>query len=336
MEAVTRAMAQQGPFERGATAGNMRCRLVFAGPAQIASTMRPLVHRFDPANAATDATFFVGDAASTGIALPAPPWSPGSVTVPGFVPEYCVGGIRFAYDAIIGAITGADLERRIGFQWLRQAGPLPSYLYAKPLRALFHWFLQHRGLRMTHAAGVGMAGRGALLTGRAGIGKSTTSLACAAAGMSFLGDDFVALELGPPVVGYNVFASANLFPDNLARFPDLALGGIPDPIDFAHEHVKPKHTIFVAERRPGAVPERLPIDVILVPNQGGVGIERIGAVAALRAVAPSSLILLPGDDRASLRFFAQLCQSVPCFSIGVGPDLHAIPQLVQQALRSVA
>ena len=52
-----------------------------------------------------------------------------------------------------------------------------------------------QGVLFLHAASFGMAGAGALLIGRSQAGKSTTSVALAARGHSFLGDDLAAVRL---------------------------------------------------------------------------------------------------------------------------------------------
>jgi len=77
-------------------------------------------------------------------------------------------------------------------------------------------------MRTIHAGAVALGGRGVLFVGVGGRGKTTTALACARAGFSFLGDDLCIVEAGdagngrPPFV-HGMFATAKLNPDSRAR-----------------------------------------------------------------------------------------------------------------------
>ena len=80
-----------------------------------------------------------------------------------------------------------DRHSRRALYWVRRASDLPFWEIASPFRILFHWWAQSWGGQVAHAAAVGVNGRGVLLAGKSGSGKSTAALACLRQGMDFRG-----------------------------------------------------------------------------------------------------------------------------------------------------
>lgn len=70
-----------------------------------------------------------------------------------------------------------------------------------------------------HAGAVAFDGRGVLFVGVGGRGKTTTALACARAGFSYLGDDLCVVEAGgaAPAQVHGVYATAKLNADSRDR-----------------------------------------------------------------------------------------------------------------------
>ena len=95
---------------------------------------------------------------------------------------------------------------------------LAHLFFTIPLAELLKRF----GLYMVHAAGLAVAGKGLLVAGQSGAGKTTLALALLRAGFDFLADDTVFLSLGKS--GLRILA----FPDEvdvtaqtLGFFPEL-------------------------------------------------------------------------------------------------------------------
>ena len=77
-------------------------------------------------------------------------------------------------------------------------------------------------VQLVHGAAVSWDGYGVLIVGVSGRGKSTTALACARAGFSYLGDDMCVVETGSvargiPAQVHGVFATAKLNADSRNR-----------------------------------------------------------------------------------------------------------------------
>jgi hypothetical protein len=93
----------------------------------------------------------------------------------------------------------------------------------RPWQRIFVAALAASGAETVHGSMVARDGRGALLVGPSGVGKSTTTFACLAAGFACLGDDTIAIDLGAGESGAPrgscVHATAKVDVDQLARFP---------------------------------------------------------------------------------------------------------------------
>ena len=98
-----------------------------------------------------------------------------------------------------------DRATAVGVQTLPTPLAMPPWESSAPLRSFLHWAYAAAGLRLTHAATLGLNGRGVLLAGPSGSGKSATTLAGLLNGLDSVGDDYVLLETGARVSAYPVF-----------------------------------------------------------------------------------------------------------------------------------
>ena len=98
---------------------------------------------------------------------------------------------------------------------------LPWWEGGAPFRRQLHWALAPDALPV-HAAAVGDARGAALLVGRGGSGKSSTAVACLAAGLGFLGDDYCILRFEPEPVVHSLYCSAKVTNEELPHLGALA------------------------------------------------------------------------------------------------------------------
>ncbi len=98
-----------------------------------------------------------------------------------------------------------DPSAYVGVQTLPTRLGMPPWEMGSPLRLFLHWAYAGAGMRLTHAATLGLNGRGALIVGASGSGKSGTTLAGLLNGLTSVGDDYVAIEQGERVIAHSVF-----------------------------------------------------------------------------------------------------------------------------------
>ncbi len=98
---------------------------------------------------------------------------------------------------------------------MRPKWSIANHPFAK---AVFLWAQKHV-LLMLHAAAVGIDGRGILIVGHGGTGKSTLTCSCLADGFDFVSDDYCLLAATGSRIVYPVYTNVSLNPDSLAKLP---------------------------------------------------------------------------------------------------------------------
>jgi hypothetical protein len=231
-------------------------------------------------------------------------------------------------------INLVDIANKRAFFFKRDASPLPYWEAGSPFRAILHSWLSADGLQFVHGGAVGEANGGILLVGRGGSGKSTTTLLCLNAGMSYAGDDYCAVDCNAPAYVHSLYNTAKLLPQDLDRFPDLRQR-IWNPQSLV-EHSTDKATFFLADSAPDLMSRGFPLRALLVPRvvaQKDSYLTPCGPAAALAAMAPSTVAQLPMANQADMERMAALAANLPAYILHLGSDLSQIPDVVRSVLR---
>jgi hypothetical protein len=204
-----------------------------------------------------------------------------------------------------------------------------------PLRRQLWWALGPDAL-FVHAGAVGDEHGVALIMGASGAGKSTTTLACASAGMQLLADDYC-LVRGDPPIAHVLHATARVHEHELAN-----LGGFAEPVSLGHDARMPdgemKALLFPYRTAPHSFLRSAPVRVVLVLERAlsrRPAVERVRTADALRAVAPSSLRQMHLEADRELAGLRGLLQAVPTYRLLLSPDRGANPEVVQRLLSSL-
>lgn len=231
--------------------------------------------------------------------------------------------------------TALDRAERRLVGWARAADRLTVYQRARPFTAPLLLWLMDRGITALHAGLVAHQGRGVLLGGPSGSGKTTTALACADAGLTYLGDDHIGLETGSSgtFVGHSLFASANVEPAHLRRFPALVshaiTGSLPED---------DKSLLLLADT-PCRLAAVAPISAIALPRVTGSSITTVHPASraeALLRLAPSSLFLPHARKlKSTFERLARVVESVPSYWLDLGSDVGDIAPRVADMLALV-
>lgn len=227
------------------------------------------------------------------------------------------------------------IDRRQGRAWAVKLDdqPFPFWEIGAPFRFLLHDHFSQRGLQMVHAAAVGDGEGAVLVVGQGGSGKSTTALACAAAGLDYLSDDYALVDPERGVV-HALYGSGKLVgPADLDRLP--AYRGHSINADSFERGGAGKAVFLIDRVVPGALTASLPIRLIVIPRMDP---QRAGewwsasVGDALEAIVPSTLGQLPGADRGDAQRLQQLCQALPVVNLALGGDGRAVASAVQEVL----
>jgi hypothetical protein len=215
--------------------------------------------------------------------------------------------------------------------WRDSAAGLSTDERTKPLPLILAAWYHDCNVQVIHAGLVARDGRGVLVGGQAGSGKSTTALACALDGFDFLGDDHVGLESASEGwLGRSLYNGARVEPRHLANFPELSPGAIAsqDPND-------DKFLIFLAENQQARVTQAAAICAIVLPRLNGAAQTQLRPASradVVRRIGPSSLIVVMSAGAPGLRQLAQLASDVPAYWLDLGPQVREIPQHIEAVL----
>jgi hypothetical protein len=304
-----------------------RLRLTVAGARLAEVVLGPLRHLASPPDGVPDGRIQAWDAAETSVDLPVV--TSAHVTGPAsggrgarVVLRYDDGPVLIGFDPADRTVTVAVGDARA----------LPPWDRAAPVRVPLHLLLQGPELGLSHAAAVAPpGGPGLLLTGPGGSGKSTTSVAAALAGWLVAGEDYVVADLRDESVrAWSLYTTAKLDDAALRLLPgaEHAVAGAAE-----HQgHGAPKVVVDLPRLRIDLPTPCLTIAALVVVVPDGPESPRpLAAAAAVRALAPTSVLQLPGD-RDGLRRAAAIARRVPCYELGRG----AHPTTVVERLGDLA
>jgi hypothetical protein len=312
--------------------GGHAVRIVCAGRAMAEATFPALAPALSRSSAEPVMTIELWDSSSSGIAPPPTPWDPVDVGPLGVVRASGGPARRTVVDGSTRTITVADDDARHAVVWTGSASQLPSWWRAVPLRVALDLALAGPGRRMVHAGAIGVDGRGVLVAGRGGAGKSTVSVACACAGMQYVGDDYVLVETGPPARARAIFGTAKLDERALAELP-AAMPAVVHPATKDAKGVLDLHAVGGLE-----LVESVELVAIVLPVIGAARTELLPSTpaAALSALAPSTIFQAVGEGAPTLAVLAELARDLPAFELSVGPDLSEVAPVLAGLVETAA
>lgn len=309
--------------------GGVGVELAFAGEAMRSALLPPLAHLIAEGPAATMIRIAAFDSDSTGVPAPELPWrpprgEPGQNPVARYETDDCC----LLASATSGSLAAVDFSRSRAVFHLADPARLPANERAGQLRETLHLLLSRHDRWLAHAGAVGRDGRGVLVVGRGGSGKSTLCLACARHGMEIAADDYVALEQGEETVAHALLSTAKLTEEGAALLgvgPELVA---PREFVVSTERVA-KAEVPIERLAPGRFTPALAIEAVVAPTVAGVAdpvLEPIDGMRALRALAPSTIIQTRTRGPSALPVLAQLAGEVPCFALSLAADVEANAQ----------
>jgi hypothetical protein len=325
-----RAADAVGGFEdRYFRLADLSLRLRFAGALTGPLTLG-LAHREVEATADPDLTVRIWDSRSTGTPAPRPPWSGDAYLEHGIIKDHFGPGFYAVFPPGTGVLNVLDEERREGYFWMDDAHRLGLWEIGAPLRTLIHLWLAGRGHQLVHAAAVGRPEGCVLLVGGSGAGKSSSALVCLWSSLQLLGEDYCVVSPGSPQVVSSLYCTAKVGPEALARLPQLR--------GLVHSPPTPDSEKALLDLY-ASVPEKLlpesPLRAVAIPrivNREDSSIRPASRGAALAAVAPSTLLQLPGTGSRAMTMLREIVTGVGSHILEVGSDPDGIPPAIEDLL----
>ena len=119
-----------------------------------------------------------------------------------------------------------DMSRGVFYSCLEPALGHDLMLGCHALHTSFYQWARGEDKLMVHAACVGVNGRGVLIAGRGGAGKSTLSTSCLLSGLEFVSDDYTLLTGSGPLDAMPLYTTISLCEDMFRRLqPQMQVMG---------------------------------------------------------------------------------------------------------------
>ena len=200
-------------------------------------------------------------------------------------------------------------------------------LFTIPLAEL----LKHRGLYMVHAAGLGLDGKGILIAGASGAGKTTLTLALLRAGFDLLGDDTTFLT------NRSDGLQALAFPDEIDVTAET-VGLFPELQDLAQEPLangRRKWSIAPSAIYDSRIINQCAPRMLVFPRvaEGKESVlTPMPKDEALLEVMCNVLRTEASAAQAHLDALALLVQRCSCFRLQTGRDFHAVSDILRSVV----
>jgi hypothetical protein len=303
------------------------------GPGVLADALdHAFVETRDDQPETSSCRIFIVHPGIPGIPEPAK-WGDAHFTEHGFAKRLAETGLRGHHFHDLDFWQFYDPQRRVGVQLMASADAFPPWEPGAPLRAFLHWEYAARGMRLAHAGTLGANGKGLLLAGAGGAGKSGTVAAGLLNGLDSVGDDYVLIDLANGVTACPLFATLKQDPQGFARLGLKNRLPAHGPLNW-----QGKHTFHIGDIAPRPVPDTLDIVALVVPHISGGETSSIVPVSrrdAMIALAPSGIMQMPGERESGFRFFGDLTRLLPSYRLSLGTRPEEITGTVADFLTRV-
>ncbi len=290
---------------------------------------RAIDHAFIPApenpQASGSCRIFIAHPGIGGVPAPAS-WGRGEYNHHSFANRLAEAGLRGSYYHDLDFWQFHDPQRHVGAQLMASADAFPPWDQAAPLRSFLHWEYAARGMRLTHAGTLGIGGKGVLLAGSGGAGKSGTVVAGLINGLDSVGDDYVLIDRADRVTARPLFATLKQDPEGFRRLKLKDRLKTYQPLNW-----QGKHAFHINEIAPRPIPARLDIMALMVPHISGGTKSTIMSISrkdAMIALAPSGVVQMPGEREAGFRFFSEITRDLPCWRLSLGTEPQEIAGVI--------
>jgi hypothetical protein len=225
------------------------------------------------------------------------------------------GDLLATYDLKYSNLSMFDTKTNKGLFVVDSADLMPEWEFGAPLRNVLTWALASRGIYLVHTAAVGIAGKGILISGPGGSGKSTTTALATQNGFETTGDDYCAVSLNGVPKAHAVYGLLKLVPE---RF------GTSTALEKTNSQV----------RSDGKVHFKLGLTMVSEINLGAIVFPQVTEStnkptllsqrdSFLRLMA-SSMSQLATPDAGLFRTLTQLANTIPAYKWEIGPDTNEL------------
>jgi HPr kinase/phosphorylase len=219
-----------------------------------------------------------------------------------------------------------DTEEHVGAVWMRDHGQIDVRCCVAPFRVLLSWMADTFDGEIIHASGAEINGKGVLISGSSGSGKSSLAIYSGFHGGKILSDDAVLIEGSEAFAIYSRAKVAKVNPVlNLEKFNTFELrnsteGKIILPLEEFQ-------TSFIF---------KMNYDAIVFPEVVHMThIEKISSLIGYKYFIEQSLRELFGGDKNNLARHSKLLTRIPNFRMALSGDISKDYNCLVQQIGSI-
>ncbi|MBS0165592.1 MAG: hypothetical protein JSR29_05910 [Nitrospira sp.] len=241
-------------------------------------------------------------------------------------------GERLIVDFVnVGTLVVDNAQGRVdGYLINPQMMPdsLIEYLFHLALTEL----LRHRGLYTIHATALEKNGRGVLIPGNSGRGKTTSFISLLRSGYRYLSDDHPLLRDAGTHIDLLPFPiKINVTEQTVGFFPELRTA----PAQVLQSRF-PKRAFHAKDLYPTSIGECCQPALVLFPhviNASHSHLELLSKSRALEMLLPQALLVYDSEvAKREFQVLAKLIKQVDCYRLHFGRDILELPQLITPLL----
>ncbi len=329
-EKYQQAISKTIEIRRFFNIGGMKICLSFAGETLIPILTPALEHLRISETNTPDATICIWESETTSVKMVPPPCERTCFTDRGDIWGFTSRRIKTAFHWGEFSVNVMDLKTNRGVFWVETARKIPYWVYASPFRTMIHWLMEQNNCQLLHAAAVGTDNGAVLISGKGGMGKSTTAITCLENDFYYLADDYVIVKATPQPTVYSLYSTAKINTEDIDKFP-FYKPYIKTLKNFKQE----KAVLFLYPGLKNHIKIEMPLKVIFTPEIYNRKNTRISAVSywqLTRSMAFTTMSQLPYVGKHTHDYINKLCESVPGFTLELGNDLTDIPEIISKFL----
>ena len=257
------------------------------------------------------------------------PWQGQHYGVQGTIEGFNTERFQTAYQHGSGAVMMFDRETNEGIYWIKDYTDIPYWERSFPFRTILHWWSRDTSYLLLHAAGIGQPNSAALLSGKSGSGKSSTTLSCLLRDdLLIAGDDYVLVDSETCTL-YSLYNCAKVEWDNLERLNFLK------PLVNTNIKEAEKAMIFMNEVCPEKVMHGSKLEYAFIPmvcKANKTTIVKCTEAEVLKSIAPTTMFQLPFGQTETFRKCITLTKKLKSYRVELGTDAREIAAAIAEFL----
>lgn len=250
-------------------------------------------------------------------------WRRGEIVPTADVKGTCTGSSpkikwNFHGDPAILSVYSAEMNK--GYCLIDSHTEPMYWTVSCPFRRILDWHFAQKNIHIVHGAVVGDSKSAVLITGPSGAGKSTIAMQCAAQGMCYLSDDFVAVSTD--LSAFNLYSSLKLLHDN-----PFILNSFTTELKTVGE----KRVFLLNDSKSYQIPESIPLKAVIIPRKGNEKkpvLTKIESARTTEWLTPFALKQSAWVEKQVASDLSSITTQLPQLILHSGASLSDIPDLI--------